>query len=348
MAGGVRLGLALSNETPLATTIALARRAEELDLSEVWLPESRHGRTATTVATAVGLATRRVKIGLGVLNPFWRHPSLIAMDAATIDEAIGGRLMLGLGAAIWTLTALGEADERTAKPLSSIVEATRLIGAMLRSEDGPEPRIFAARADSRLDFTPLRPDLPIYFGAVNARMMEAAGEWADGAYLGAITSPGYVRWSRARLAAGAARAGRDVNAIDLIANVLVSVDRDRRAAREAVRKVLAYYLGRVEAVVRDEAGADPEALAGVRAKVERDGPEAAARSLPDALIDVFAAAGDPDDVGESLRRYADAGLRGVLAWHVIGPVPTEGLRLLAETVWPTVSSATESGQHLGR
>ncbi len=340
MPAGVRLGLALSNETPLAITVALARRAEELRLTEVWLPESRHGRTATTAATAVGLATSRVKIGLGVLNPFWRHPSLIAMDAATIDEAIGGRLILGLGAAIWTLNALGEADERTAKPLSSIVEATRLIRAMLRGEDGPHPSIYTARADARLDFEPRRRDLPIYFGAVNRRMMEAAGEWSDGAYLGAITSPGYVRWSRERLAAGAARAGRDPGAIDLIANVLVSVDRDRKAARDAVRRVLVYYLDRVEAVVRDEAGADPDALAATRATIERDGLDVAARSLPSELIDIFAAAGTPDDVAESLRRHADAGLRGILAWHVLGPDPDEGLKLLAGEVWPAVASAT--------
>src|SRR6516225_8012815 len=105
-----RLGLALSNETPVAQTVKLARRAEALGFSEVWLPESGHGRGLFTVAASVAAATQHVRIGIGIVNPFWRHPSLIAMEAAALDELSRGRVALGLGAALWTLRALGEAD----------------------------------------------------------------------------------------------------------------------------------------------------------------------------------------------------------------------------------------------
>ena len=162
MSPGTRLGLALSNEVPLATTSTLARTAEALGLAEVWLAESGHGRTTTAAATVVGAATSRIGIGLGVVNPFWRHPSLIAMEAATIDEAIGGRLRLGLGAAIWTLRALGEADGRTDRPLTAMVEAIRVVRGILRAQSGPAGQVFEVRSDARLDFEPLRrghPDL---------------------------------------------------------------------------------------------------------------------------------------------------------------------------------------------
>jgi 5,10-methylenetetrahydromethanopterin reductase len=334
MSPPVRLGLALSNEVPLARTALLARRAEELGLAEVWLAESSHGRTTTAAATVVGHATSAIGIGLGVVNPFWRHPSLIAMEAATIDEAIGGRLRLGLGAAIWTLRALGEADERTRRPLTAMAEAIRVTRAILRGEPGPGGSVYTVRPDARLDFEPLRRDIPIYVGAVNPKMMEATGELADGAYLGAITSPGYVRWARERIATGAARGGRDPDSMDVIANVLVGVSENRRAARDAVRPVLAYYLDRVEDVVRAESGADPEALAAARAAVQELGVEKAGARLPEELIDVFAAAGTPDEVAAALRRFVDAGLKGVLAWHVLGPDPERGLALLAAEAWP--------------
>ena len=94
-----RLGLGLSNESPVAETAALARQAEDLGFSEVWLPESGHGRGLFTVAASVAAATGSIRIGLGIVNPFWRHPSVIAMEAAALDEASGGRVMLGLGAA---------------------------------------------------------------------------------------------------------------------------------------------------------------------------------------------------------------------------------------------------------
>jgi 5,10-methylenetetrahydromethanopterin reductase len=254
------------------------------------------------------------------------------MEAATIDELAGGRLRLGLGAATWTLQALGEADERIARPRTATIEALRIVQAILRGEVGPESSLFAIRPDASLDFEPIRRDLSLYVGAVNRRMLEASGAWADGVYLGAITSPGYTRWAVGAIEDEARGAGRDPAGIDLIANVLVSVDPDRAAAPRAVRSVLAYYLHRVEGVVVDQAGADPDAVADVRRAVRLDGLEVAARRVSEDLIDTFAAAGTPTDVADALDRYRGAGLRGALAWHVLGPDPEAGLRSLATEV----------------
>ena len=322
---------------PIAETVALARQAEALGFSEVWLPESSHGRGVFTVAASIAAATRRIKIGIGVVNPFWRHPALIAMEAAALDELSEGRLMLGVGAALWTLRALGEADSRTERPLTATVEALRVIRGMLRGEPGVDGEVFAVRADARLDFERHRPAVPIYVGAVNGRMLRISGTYADGVQLGAIVSPGYARWAWAQIARGAAEAGRDPAELDLASNVLVSVDRDAHAARAAVRRVLAYYIHRVEPVVLATSGGDPDEIERVRRAVIEDGLDAGTALIGDALIDTFAAAGDPAHVAARLREYVAAGLRGVLAWHVIGPDRARSLRLLADEVRPRVA-----------
>ncbi len=95
-------------------------------------------------------------------------------------------------------------------------------------------------------------------------MLRASGAWADGVELGALVSPGYVGWSWEHISAGAVAAGRDPSTLDLASNVLVSVDRDARLARDAVRRVLAYYAARVEPVVLTTSGADPDELTRVR------------------------------------------------------------------------------------
>jgi len=66
------------------------------------------------------------------------------------------------------------------------------------------------------------------------------------------------------------------------------------------------------------------------------GVQAGAARVSDDLLEVFAAAGDPEQVAQRLHRYAEAGLDAALAWHLLGPDPAEGLRLLATTVWPLV------------
>jgi len=330
-AAPLRMGLSLANEGAVADTVGMAVRAEDLGFSEVWLPESGHGRGVFTVATSVAAATERIKIGIGIVNPFWRHPSVIAMEAGALDEVSGGRVLLGVGAALWTLRALGEADDRTRRPLTAMVEALRVIRGLLHVQPGVDGEVFAVRADAALGFEPARP-IPIYVGAVNGGMLRAAGAWADGVELGAIVSPGYVRWSWAQVEEGARSAGRDPARLDLASNVLVSVDKDATAARDAVRHVLAYYAARVEPVVLSTSGADPEELARVQAAVVHDGVDAGAALVTDGLIDTFAAAGDPDHVAARLVEYAAAGLRGLNAWHVIGPDPHAAMALLAREV----------------
>jgi 5,10-methylenetetrahydromethanopterin reductase len=334
----LRFGISISNEVPVPDSVALARRAEELGLAEVWLPESGHGRGIFTVAAQIAAATSRLSLGIGIVNPFWRHPSVIAMEAATLDEVSGGRVRLGIGAALWTLRALGEDDWRTRRPLAAMAEALSIVRAELSATPSINPEIYRARSDAHLDFATVRPHIPLYVGAVNEKMLELSGALADGVELGAIASPAYVKWAWERIMAGALAAGREPADLDLVSLVLVSVDRDGRRARDAVREVLAYYLSRVEGVVVDRSGADPEQVRAVRERVAGAGPAAGAAAVTDGLIDTFAAAGTPDQVAAKLQHFVDAGARGVLAWHVFGPDKAEGLRLFAERVVPVLQT----------
>jgi 5,10-methylenetetrahydromethanopterin reductase len=325
----LRLSLGVLADRSVAAAVAQARLADELGFGEVWVAEVNHGRAAFTLAATIAAATSRLDVAIGIVNPFWRHPSVIAMEAAALDEASGGRLRLGIGAAIWSLRTLGEADARTERGYSATVEAVRILRSLLHHEDGVEPTIFAARADGRLDFELVRRDLPIYLGPVNRRMMRAAGAWADGVELGALMTPNYIAWAWEQISSGALAAGRDPTTLDLAAPLMVSIGDDGRAARELVKTPLAYYLFRVEGVVTELANAEPEAVRRVRVAVREQGLDAGAALVGDALIDEFAAAGDPAQVTARLQRYADAGIRGLIASQVLGPDRSRAIRLLA-------------------
>ncbi len=327
-------GLSLSNEDPVAVTLALVAEAERLGYDEVSLPESRLFRSVTSVAAGALVATERIVVRIGIANPVFRNPVVLALEAATLADLGPGRLRFGVGAADWTVRALGMEPEGWL-PFTNTVEAITAIRRLTAGETlGFVPDTFDASADLRLDL-PTVP-VPVDVGAVNRRMMEASGEHADGVQLGAITSVGYTRWATARLAEGARRAGRTVDELLVSANVLTSVDRDRRAARAAVRPVLAYYLARVEGVVVTESGADPAAVEAVRAAVSEHGVEAGAAAISEELIDVFAAAGTVDDVVAALAPFADAGLDLPLVWYTFGPDQAESIRVLAEQVRPAV------------
>jgi 5,10-methylenetetrahydromethanopterin reductase len=335
-AAPVRFAVSLQNDRPLSETLEHARLAEELGFREIWTNENGHYRGIFTVASLIAANTTGVGIGLGIVNPFHRHPSVIAMEAAALDEASGGRLRLGIGAAQWNLRDLGEADERTARPYTSTVEAIRIIRGLLRGEPVPPSEMFTISTDAKLDFEPVRRDLPVYAGAVNERMLRAAGAWADSVELGALMSTGYVRWALGVIAEGARDAGKDPECQDIAAPLMVSVATDGAAAREAVKTRLAYYLHRVESVVHWKSGADLNAIAAVKGAVLEHGLPAGAAAVTDELIDTFAIAGDPDHAVERFRDYASAGIRGLIIQHVPGPERVEGLTLIAKEVVPNV------------
>lgn len=335
MTGFRGFGLSLSNEDPTAHTLAIAAEAERLGFDEVSLPESRLFQSVTSAAAAALAATSEITVRVGIANPVFRHPVLLALEAATLADIGPGRLRFGLGAAEWTVRRFEMAPERW-RPLTNTVEAVRAVRRLTAGQDlGFAPTTFKASPDLRLDLPPTEP-VPVDVGAVNARMMTESGRHADGVQLGAITSPGYTRWARRLLDEAAAAAGRDPGNLLVSANVLTSVGPDRAAARAAVRPVLAYYLARVEGVVVDEAGTDPEAVAAVRAAVASGGVEKGAAAVSESLIDVFAAAGAVDEVVERFSAFADAGLDLPLAWYTFGPDRAEGVRLLAEQVRPRI------------
>ncbi len=329
------LGLSLSNEESAAPTLALVRDADRLGFDEVSLPESRRHRSVIAIAAAALVQTEQVVVRIGIANPVTRHPVVLAMEAATLEDLGPGRVRFGIGAAEWTVKALGW-DPEGWKPYTNTVEAVRAVKRLTAGHSlGFEPSTFLAPADTVLDLPSPAP-VPVDIGAVNKRMMEAVGEVADGVQLGAITSVAYTRWAVDRIAAGAKRAGRDGRALLVTGNVLTSVGESRTEARDAVREVLAYYLARVEGVVVDLAGADLEAVAAVRIAVAEGGVEAGAKAVSESLIDTFAVAGTVDDVVNGLLAFADAGMHVPLLWHTLGPDPTKAVEVLARDVRPAV------------
>lgn len=141
----LRLGLALANDEAVASSVEVARRAEHLGIDEVWVCEPGHSRGIFTLGMQIAVHTEHIGIGIGVVTPFWRHPTLLAMEAATLQEASQGRVKLGLGASLTTLRLHGEADDRVGRPRTAMIEAIRVVRGLLRGVDGVDGEVFCKR-----------------------------------------------------------------------------------------------------------------------------------------------------------------------------------------------------------
>jgi len=148
-------------ESPHAREFAAhARRAEELGFGTFWVPEDPFYRGAFTVASAIACNTSKIKIGLGIVNPYLRHPALTAMEFAALDEISEGRAILGIGAGLkdWIE---GRLKIPYTKPTAAMRETIEIIRRFFRGEEVTYAgKVFQAER-IKLSFKPVRTEVVV-------------------------------------------------------------------------------------------------------------------------------------------------------------------------------------------
>src|SRR2546429_8421716 len=91
------LGVALMGHGIAGRAGDCARAAERAGLGSVWIIEDYFQPGAYTLAAAAAAVTERIAVGLGVVNPYTRHPALIAMETAALAGPAPGRAGLRPG-----------------------------------------------------------------------------------------------------------------------------------------------------------------------------------------------------------------------------------------------------------
>jgi F420-dependent oxidoreductase-like protein len=184
----------------------------------------------TTLAALAGV-TSRIRLGLLVTGVTYRHPSVLAAQAITIDHASHGRLDLSLGAAWFDKEhhELGIPFPSTGERFDLLEDALEIVTRLFTGEVVSYDGKVVSLAEARLRPTPVQhPRPPIWIGGTGPkRTLPLAARFADVWH--AFGSPKSLADASARLDELAVEAGRQPS--DIVRAASLSLD-DLDAARK--------------------------------------------------------------------------------------------------------------------
>ena len=169
---------------------AIAREAEQLGYDSVWVsdhfisPSGRpYGLEAWTVLSALASATHKIRLGTYVLCNQFRHPSLLAKMASTLDNISKGRLELGVGAG-WLKdehTTFGFCWNTHSARIERLKEAIKIMKKLWTENNVSFDGKYFHLKDATLEPKPFqKPHPSLWIGGNSEAIREVVAEMSDG------------------------------------------------------------------------------------------------------------------------------------------------------------------------
>lgn len=221
----MKFGITLKPDHAYTRSVELAKRAEANGFSYGWMFDSHVlWRDPYPLLTLMGAATKELRLGTCVTNPATRDITVTASSLATLNEVTGGRMDLGIGRGDSARRVMGKKPTTVAY----MEECCRIVRALTAGEkitlDGTEIQMTWAQHGP----------VPVWVAGYGPMALAAAGRVADGIIL-QLADPDIIRWCMGFVRAAATDAGRDPDAIEVMAAAPAYVSDDVAIARDKVR-----------------------------------------------------------------------------------------------------------------
>jgi 5,10-methylenetetrahydromethanopterin reductase len=218
----MQLDLRVPVGLPLPALAEFIARCEDAGLDGVGVHDHPHSGRDVYVALALAAArTRDLRLYPATSSPAVRHPLLLASAAHSLEEIAPGRICVTVAPGFLAVRSIGRPRARLVDMRAAVTELRRLLGG---------GSVAFGETVSRMRNVSARPT-PVYLLAAGPRMVELAGEVADGALLLVGLHRDAVAAARQHLAEGARRAGRSLEGFRAIFIVPIALEERVEAAQ---------------------------------------------------------------------------------------------------------------------
>ncbi|MFW9806893.1 MAG: LLM class flavin-dependent oxidoreductase [Candidatus Thorarchaeota archaeon] len=328
MKGFKELGVAMTGVFPVSEAVELARVAEKSGLGSAWFAEDYFFRGGIPYMAAASMATNTIRLGLGVVNPYSRHPALIAMEFATLDEMSNMRTIFGLGSGVpFWMDQMGIFDK---KPLSRTRACVNLVRKIMTGENiNHEDKFFVAK-DIKLVFKPVRKSAPIYLAFEGPKGLELSGDIGDGVILSIFCTPSYVKSAWDCIAKGAKKVDKSLDDYEMVAYMPMVIDDDIDRAINTARNFSKLYLPHSQpgGPLMSHAGVKAEETKAMFEASEKGDDGLLSELITDDMVKELCLVGDKEACIKRLQQMIDAGANTIVAFPVPGTQPLNNAKIL--------------------
>jgi 1,4-dihydroxy-2-naphthoate octaprenyltransferase len=302
------IGLGLAARGDIEDVVEWSRRARSAGLEGLWIHDSYYERDAVSFATGVVAATAAdggpadFRVALGALNPYTRHPVVLAMTGSALDELLPERIVMGLGTGLpLRLKQMGiPYDMETA--VQRVSDAMDTLHTLWAGERIP------SATPGLPPIQPMFPPahrIPLFIAAYRREFVDLAGRKADGYLARPAESIPSLRGILERLSASAEAAGRDPRSIETAGYLLSLVDKTRREALNRAKRepFVIYMMAILSDVSLRRAGFDAELRDRIMGAWRAEDYTTAGNLIPDELLDAFMLCGTREDVAEKAMAF---------------------------------------------
>ena len=297
-----------------ADDVRFVQEVERVGAESVWVPEA-WGYDALTPLAHLAAVTSEIRLATGIVQVGARTPAMLAMQAMSVQQLSGGRLVLGLGSSGPRIMEAWHGVEFR-KPVATMRETIEIVRQIARGDrldhHGDVFDLPPAGRGIRSMSPPVDP-MPMFIAALGPKNLELTGEVADG-WLGNAFLPEHADVFLGPIRAGAERAGRSFADIELAMPVAVEFTDDVEEAGRRHADGYAFTIGAMGAPGKNfynrafSAQGFADDVAAVYELWQAGRRDEAAARVPFDIGFKTNLLGPPDVIRDRVRQYRDAGI----------------------------------------
>ncbi|HVC06481.1 MAG TPA: LLM class F420-dependent oxidoreductase [Solirubrobacterales bacterium] len=310
--------------------------AEAAGFESVWVAES-YGSDVVSVLAWLAGRTTSINLGAAIMQVPARPPAAAAMAGATIDKLSAGRFLFGFGPSGpqvsegWYGVPYAKPWGRTREYIEVVRQIIAREGALEHGgEHYPLPLPGGEGKALKLNFHPLRNEIPVFVGAIGRKSVEMAAEICDGWIPIFFSVDAFQQTWGEHLEAGFAKGGRQRSDLEVSPSLQVAIDGDLEAAKNVVKAGLVLYFGGmgsrktnfyVDLAHRFGFG---EVADEVQRRFQAGDRGGAFEAMPEEIVEATSLVGSESEVAERIDRFRGAGIDRL----IVSPVhPDRGEQL---------------------